>query len=582
MKFKDMKLRSKQKIVLGLILLIMAVVNIFAIRKMASIKSEVDELTRNWLPRAIVVTDINLYTSDLRRSQLQYAFANDEKSKQELAQTMITLIDNINERLDSYDTLRTEAQQLDIYSEEERALFSDFYLQWEAYQDLSISFLKLSRDKKTQEAADLLNGEAREVYNIFSADLVKVVSSYEEDVFESAKRADKTYRSTRGITTILLIATIVLSIIIATIFVRLIVQPIGELEIAAGKIAEGDLDVQLDIERKDEIGTLAGSFNHMAKSLREAKARTEQQAEKLKSQAEKLQKANAELEEKSQVLEKQKAEIIQRNVDLYAAMEELKATQEQLIMKEKMAALGSLVAGVAHEINNPIGTVNSSIDVSGRCINKIEIVLEQSRTIEEIKNNSQLPKALKILKENIRVTMTAGDRIAMLVKSLKNFARLDESEYQVADIHEGIESSLTLLGSEFMQNIKLKKEYGDLPKVGCYPAQLNQVFLNVLKNARQAIQKTGTIHIKTCMEDAANGKNRQVHIQIIDNGQGIPPEQLKQIFDFGFSVHEKRVKMGSGLSTAYSIIQKHTGEMRVQSEVNKGTTVSIILPLSVF
>lgn len=579
MKFRDMKLRSKQKIILGLILLIMAGVNIFAIRKMAAIKSEVDELTRNWLPRAVAVSDINLLTADLRRSQLQYAFADDEESKEELRETMIKLIDQINERLDTYDTLRTEAGQLGIYSEEERELFSHFDQQWEAYQDLSFTFFKLSRENKAEEAADLLNGEARTVYSIFSSDLKKVVAGYEKNVFESAKRADITYRSTRSIAISLLIGTIILSIIIATVFVRLIVRPVRELEAAAGKIAEGDLDVQLDIGRKDEIGALAGSFNHMAKSLREAKKNMEMQAEKLRAQADKLQKANTELEEKSHILEKQKTEIIQKNLDIYAAMEELRATQEQLIMKEKMAALGSLVAGVAHEINSPIGTVNSSIDVAGRCIHKIETVLEQSRSIEEIRNNEQLPRALKILKDSTHATLIAGERIATLVKSLKNFAGLDESAYRVVDLHEGIDSSITLLGSEFMQNIHLVKEYGQIPKIGCYPAQLNQAFLNILKNARQAISGAGAIHIKSFLENAPAKKGKQIHIRFSDTGRGIPPEKLTSIFMFGFSADEKRVKMGSGLSTAYNIVQKHGGEIRVQSEVGKGSTFSVILPL---
>jgi signal transduction histidine kinase len=534
MKFRNLKLSTKQMIGFGFILIMMAAVNVFSVRKMASLKNEIDEVSTNWLPRALAISDINTNTSHLRTKQLQHAFAINEAEKQEL--------------------------------------FASFDEKWDEYQEQSIFFFTLSLDNKTREALDLLNGPVQTVFNELGNNLEKLVELTKRDSRAAARRADFTFRSTRRIVTFLLIVTIFLSVFISGGLVRLITIPVRQLEKAAKTVADGNLNIYLEAFGNDEIGNLTRSFNQMTRSLREAR-------EQMEKQAQALQKTNTELEEKSRLLEQQKKEIIQKNLDIYTAMEELKATQEQLIMKEKMAALGSLVAGVAHEINTPIGTVNSSTDVSDRCINKIEIVLEQSQSIEDIRNNDQLPKALKILKENIKVTMTAGDRIAMLVKSLKNFARLDESEYQMADIHEGIESSLTLLGSEFMQRIKLTKEYGNIPQIGCYPAQLNQVFLNVLKNARQAIEDNGTIHIKTFLEDAPGGRNKQVHIQISDNGRGIPAEQLKKIFDFGFSAREKRVKMGSGLSTAYSVIQKHSGEIRLQSEVGKGTAVSIILPV---
>ncbi len=156
---------------------------------------------------------------------------------------------------------------------------------------------------------------------------------------------------------ILYVGTFLLSALIAVGLVRFITIPVQQLELAAGKVAQGVLNVQLQISGKDEIGSLAHSFNQMTTSLREAKEKTERQAEKLKKQ----------------------------NHDLEQAMHELKNTQEQLMMKEKMAALGDLVAGVAHEINSPIGTVNGSTDVSSRCVDKIKIVLEQSESIEDIK-----------------------------------------------------------------------------------------------------------------------------------------------------------------------------------------------------
>ena len=235
--------------------------------------------------------------------------------------------------------------------------------------------------------------------------------------------------------------------------------------------------------------------------------------------------------------------------------------------------MGDLVAGIAHEINNPIGVVISAADVSIRCLDKIESGLKTGEGKEGRRDDKPIPKAFRILKENIKVTVTAGDRIATIVKSLKNFARLDEAEYQKVDIHEGIDSSLTLLGTELTNRIEIKKEYGEIPKIECYPAQLNQVFISLLKNASQAIGDSGTIGIKTF------GEENHIHVQISDTGKGIPHDRLNKIFDFGFSADGSRVKMGAGLTTAYNIIQKHNGEIKVTSEVGKGTTFSIILPI---
>ena len=228
----------------------------------------------------------------------------------------------------------------------------------------------------------------------------------------------------------------------------------------------------------------------------------------------------------------------------------------------------------AHEINNPIGTVNSSADVSGRCIDRIELLLEKGELLQEIRDNPQLPQVMNVLKDNVRVTTVAGNRIASIVKSLKNFARLDEAEYQRVDIHEGIDSSLTLMGSELRSRISVAREYGEIPAITCYPGRLNQVFINLLKNASQAIEGSGSIGIKTFVED------NRIYVEISDTGKGIPPERLDTIFDFGFSVAGERVKMGSGLSTAYNIVQEHDGEIEAKSEVGKGTTFSIVLPIN--
>jgi PAS domain S-box-containing protein len=266
-------------------------------------------------------------------------------------------------------------------------------------------------------------------------------------------------------------------------------------------------------------------------------------------------------------------ELNEKNEALQNAMGQLKNTQQELVMHSKMAALGSLVAGVAHEVNNPIGAVNSAADVSIRCVDKLIHWLETSQSLEELKSNPQFCQVLDYLKQNNQITATAGSRIAKIVRSLKNFARLDEAEFQEANLHEGIESTLTLVHHELKNKATVIKEFGELPLVHCYPNQLNQVFMNLFVNAAQAIEKEGVIKIKTSSEGS------HAYVKISDTGKGIPPENLPRIFDPGFTTKGVGVGTGLGLSISYNIIQKHKGEIKVDSEVGKGTEFTIKLPI---
>lgn len=545
MKIKDLKLGAKQKIGFGIILLLMASVNIFSIRKMVSVKGELDEVSMNRLPRAIAVSDINLYTSRLRSVQLQSALTDDGEIRNRQQRMQMALIDSINSSLDTYEELKKDSEQRQLYSDQELDLYTEFDWKWEEYQDLSLTFLDLVNENNTKDAIALLRRDARDVYDTLSNKLEALVSVNKNDALQAAERADIMLAATRKVTFILLVATIVLSGALGTVFVRYITVPIRQLEKAARDIAEGDLTVHIDVPSKDEIGNLASSFNQMTVSLRQA-------TEQLQHQAEDLRKKNQELE---------------------SALHELQTTQDHLMMKEKMAALGDLVAGITHEINNPIGTVNSSTDVSDRCVKRIEVLLHESASLVDLKDNAEFLEILNILKDNIQVIFSAGDRISAIVRSLKNFATLDESDYQRADIHDGIESSLTLMEGDLRGRVEVVKEYSDIPKIECYPGLLNQVFMNLLKNASQAIEESGTIIIKTHKD------NNHIHVTVSDSGCGIPDHKLKKLFGFGFSAVGKRVKMGSGLATAYNIVQKHNGDIIIDSEVGQGTTVRVRLPI---
>lgn len=573
MKYKDLPLAVKQLLGFGFILLIMAAVIGFSISKMFDMKEDFDEITTNRLPRAIAIFDIHLNTTNLRLNQLQHAFATDKIQKQEQAEILIRLIDQINENLDTYNTFKAESEAKNLYSVEESKLFKSFERKWEAYQDLSFSIFQLSLENKSQQAIDLLNGDGREAFNDFSKDLTALVKVNQSDAYLAAQRAEKTYLSTHKVIFLLFFISIIASVIFIGGLVRYNTIPIKQLEKAAKQVADGDLNVTVQIDKRDEVGNLARSFNQMTASLRTATENLQIQASELKLKNDKLQTAHNELEEKSQILMKQKTEILQKNIDLYDTMEELKKTQEHLLMKEKMAALGVLIAGVAHEINSPIGTVISSTDVLRRCIQKIETAISESKDLDELRNSRNFQKAIGLLNDNLHTTVNASSRIVTLVKSLKNFSRLDESEYQIADIHDGLNSSLILIGTETQQRISIEKNYGNIPKIFCYASQLNQVFFNVLRNAAQAIEGNGTITIKTYQQDD------KVCIEISDTGRGISPENLEKVFDFKFSSSPERVKLGSGLATAYSIIQRHNGEIKVSSKPGKGSTFLIILPV---
>jgi serine phosphatase RsbU (regulator of sigma subunit) len=287
MNFRNLKLGTKQMVFFGIILIIMAIVNIFSINKMATLRTEIDEVSKNWLPRAIALSDLNLNTTNLRLNQLQHAFASDEVQKQEQAELMIALLDRINENLDIYEKLKGESEKRDLYSEEEKRFYIEFNQAWEEYQDLSFTFFQLSLDNSTQAAVDLLNTEARNVFGDISILLEQLISVNKKDALDASMRAEKTYQSTRDITIILLIVTLIISVFITTFLVRFITIPLKHLVQAATQVAGGDLDVQLDIFSKDEVGNLAQSFNQMTISLREAKENTEREA-KLKAEAAEL------------------------------------------------------------------------------------------------------------------------------------------------------------------------------------------------------------------------------------------------------------------------------------------------------
>ncbi len=327
-----------------------------------------------------------------------------------------------------------------------------------------------------------------------------------------------------------------------------VMSAVRDLSSGTQALQGGNLNYRIKTRKHDQLGALGDSFNVMAQHVQDLLA--------------KLQTHTEELEQR----------VAERTAEIEHSLQELRATQSQLVQTEKMAALGKLVAGVVHEMNTPLGAINSATDVASRCVSAIVDVLESSSSIDEIKSSQALQRALRTLPDGNRVAVEASERLSRILNSLKSFTRLDEATIQEMDLHEGLDATLTLLEHEMINQIEVIKEYGDIPVVLCYPGEINQVFMHLLANGAQSIQDTGVITIRTFTDP------NYVKVQIQDTGVGIPSEHLKTLFEPSFTKQGERVKAGLGLFTCYHIIEKHHGNITVSSEVEKGTTVTVSLP----
>ena len=290
----------------------------------------------------------------------------------------------------------------------------------------------------------------------------------------------------------------------------------------------------------------------------------EERRNELAEAHERLKQLNETLEERVRI----------RTRELEQANRNLRETQAQLVRSSTMASLGTLAAGIAHELNTPMGAIHSNADVERRAVRIIRGILRDPSVASKLGSQPRLERTLKIFDDINQMTSEAAERVTRIVQSLKSFARLDQPELEWVDLHEGIESVLTLMDHLVKDRVQVVKHYGQLPKVKCYASQINQVFANVLTNAAQAIDEAGSITITT-RQDAAD-----VVIQVADTGSGIKPEHLERIFDPGFTTKGVGVGTGLGLSITFRIIENHQGSIQVESEPGRGTTFTLRLPIT--
>ncbi|KAA3598406.1 MAG: HAMP domain-containing protein [Calditrichaeota bacterium] len=387
------------------------------------------------------------------------------------------------------------------------------------------------------------------------------------------------------------IVIFILATITAILFSRIVTKSLAQLSEGATKIQKGELDYKIPINSCDEIGQLAEQFNLMTGSLKNTISEKDSFANELKelnvNLESKVQERTREMQEANKKLNDAVRSIADKNVNLLKVQEELEAknnkieqvlvnlqnAQVQLVQAEKMSALGKLVAGIAHEINTPMGAINSNTDIASKSIAKINALVEEVNGSIEDPIQKKLKKFLSILTDSNKVSTTACERIVSLIKNLKNFARLDQAELQKVNLIDGIESTLTLVYHETKNKVQFEKDYQEIPLIECHPNQLNQVFMNIIVNSTQAIEGKGVIKIKTYEKD------NFVFIELEDSGKGIKPENLSRIFDPGFTTKGVGVGTGLGLSICHNIIKNHKGDISVQSEVGKGSKFIVKLPI---
>ncbi|WP_446396454.1 ATP-binding protein [Coleofasciculus sp. E1-EBD-02] len=361
-----------------------------------------------------------------------------------------------------------------------------------------------------------------------------------------------------------LLLSVGIAVLLATITSRAIAHPIETVtHVASAIVKESNLEIRTPVTTNDEVGSLATSLNQLVQWVDDS---------------------TQDLELARQTLEQR---VEERTQELTQALRELQHTQAQLIQQEKMSSLGQMVAGIAHEINNPINFIYGNLDYAKRSINDLLILLELYRqeypqpngAIQEQSEAMDLDFLIADMPKMLSSLKSGAERIQEVVLSLRNFCRLDEAQLKRADIHEGLENTLLLVGHRIQPNINLVKKYSQLPRIDCYPAQLNQAFINIISNAIDALEEVQGKAIPTIVIRSETIDNRWIRVSVWNNGAAIPEEVKERIFDPFFTTKSVGKGTGMGLAICYQIVKKHQGKIEVTSEPEKGTEFAITLPI---
>ncbi|MBT8491439.1 MAG: HAMP domain-containing protein, partial [Deltaproteobacteria bacterium] len=329
-----------------------------------------------------------------------------------------------------------------------------------------------------------------------------------------------------------------------------VVTPIRRLEERADQMARGELAMPVSSAGEgDEVGRLTFALEEMRRALREKLRSTEE--------------VNLDLE---RAVQRRTADLAKKNRELAETLQKLTRAQDQLVRSEKLASIGQLVAGIAHEINNPVNAIVNTVGP-----------LQEAIDDANSDDGERRSEAAKDMRDMIRVVQNGARRTKDIVQALHNYSRTDEESMVSVDLNRSIDDSLELLRHLTKQSIDIERDYGDVGRIDGHAGQLNQVFMNLLTNAAQAIggRDGAMIRIETEVT-----KDDAVEIRITDSGPGIPEEVLGRIFDPFFTTKDVGEGSGLGLSIVHGIVERHGGTIEVRSEAGRGTTFTLVLPRS--